>query len=298
MKYSQINDTFAKVNRIIMMKAGEVYTLTINRFTDNGAYLVDEDFQEVLLPNRYVEEGAEIGGKVEVFVHHDSEDRLVATTERPVAMPGEIAAMEVVGATIHGVFVDWGLPKDLFIPKKNQWEYMEMGRSYPVLVYRDLASGRMVGTTKLAGFIDNEEIVVEAKDEVDIIVARKTETGYRVVVNQRNWGAIYSSELFTPVRVGETLKGYVKRITEDGRIDIMLRREGFAEVKDGSAAQLMQLLEDHGGELPIGDKSAPEQVYKLTGMSKKLFKRTAGHLMKEGQITITDEKTVVSDLKI
>lgn len=279
-----------------MLKAGEIYTLKINRFTDNGAYLIDSDFEEVLLPNRYITEETKIGDEQEVFVYHDSEDRLVATTDRPAAMMGEIAPMRVVGATIHGVFVDWGLPKDLFVPKKNQWEWMEMGEKYPVLVYRDDVSGRMVGTTKLAGTVDNEYVEVEAKEEVDLIVAYKSEAGYRVIINQRNWGIIYDSEIFVPIEIGDRVKGYIKRVTEEGRIDVMLRREGFSEVTGGSAGQLLELLAEHEGELPIGDKSSPESVYALTAMSKKLFKKTAGHLMKEGKITITADKTVVNSL--
>ncbi len=276
-----------------MLKAGEIYSLKVNRFTDNGAYLIDDELEEVLLPNRYLTEDQKIGDEVEVFVHHDSEDRLVATTERPIAMIGEIASMEVVGATIHGVFVDWGLPKDLFIPKKNQWEFMKVGSKYPIEVYRDNASGRMVGTAKLSGSVDNEYIEVEPKEQVDIIVAHRVDNGYRVVINQRHWGIIYDSEIFTKVQVGDTLKAYVKRITEEGRIDLMLRKEGFTEVVDSSASELLELIDDHGGRLDIGDKSSPEKVYELTGMSKKLFKRTAGHLMREGKLTINDDSIVL-----
>ena len=272
-----------------MLKAGRNYTLAVSRISEFGLYLQDEEGQEVLLPNRYTSLSDQVGDKKEVFVYHDSEDRLVATTETPTIRVGEVAYLKVVDKTVHGAFLDWGLHgKDLFLPNRNQQGGIFAGHSYVVYAYEDSITGRCVATNKLKSFIDNLDITVKVRDEVDIVVASESAIGFRVVVNNRHWGMIYRNQLFRPVQIGERAKGYVRRITEDGRIDISLQQQGFAQVKD-SVEVLRALLREHDGFLPINDNSDPQEVARLTQMSKKVFKRCLGMLLKNREVEQTEE---------
>lgn len=277
-----------------MIVAGEYQTLRIGRIAEPGIYLTDEQEQEVLLPNRYVHIEDKVGNLVEVFVYHDSENRLIATRERPLATVGEAAVLKAVDRNAHGVFLDWGITaKDLFLPNRNVPFEVEIGRKYLVWLYRDNLTGRVVATTKLNPYVNNTDICVRPKEQVDILVARRMEAGYRVVVNNRNWGMIYSNQIFTPVAVGDRLTAYVHRISEDGRIDLMLQQEGKDQT-DSAATKLLELLRSHKGTLPIGDKSSPEEIASLTGLSKKNFKRAAGALYKQHLITIGDTTTTLN----
>ncbi|KHE41588.1 MULTISPECIES: CvfB family protein [Rikenellaceae] len=271
-----------------MLQAGSYHTLTVNRISDYGLYLADEEGNEVLLPNRYVSLADRIGDTKEVFVYHDTENRLTATTERPYAAAGETAFLEVVDKNLHGAFLAWGITaKDLFVPNSNQSFRMEPGKRYVVFVYRDNLSGRVVATTKLNGFISNESVSVRPRQRVDILVARRIPVGYRVVIENRHWGVLYDNQLFRPIHIGDRLEGYVNRITEEGRIDISLQRQGFDEVKD-AARRLALLIDEAGGTLPLHDKSSPEKVATVTGMSKKVFKRALGHLLSHGAVYTED----------
>ncbi|MBR1958660.1 MAG: hypothetical protein IKA28_06665 [Tidjanibacter sp.] len=277
-----------------MIVAGEYQTLRIGRIAEPGIYLTDEQEQEVLLPNRYVHIDDKVGNLVEVFVYHDSENRLIATRERPLATVGEAAVLKAVDRNAHGVFLDWGITaKDLFLPNRNVPFEVEIGRKYLVWLYRDNLTGRVVATTKLNPYVNNTDICVRPKEQVDILVARRMEAGFRVVVNNRNWGMIYSNQIFTPVAVGDRLTAYVHRISEDGRIDLMLQQEGKDQT-DSAATKLLELLRSHKGALPIGDKSSPEEIATLTGLSKKNFKRAAGALYKQHLITIGDTTTTLN----
>ncbi|MEG1610988.1 MAG: S1-like domain-containing RNA-binding protein [Alistipes sp.] len=272
-----------------MLKAGHTQTLTVSRVSEYGLYLADEEQEEVLLPNRYVSLTDEVGDKKEVFVYHDSEDRLVATTETPLLRAGEAGFLKVVDKNLHGAFLEWGLfGKDLFLPNRNQQGGILVGESYVVYLYEDNITGRCVATNKLKGFINNEEITVQLRQEVNLLVASDSPIGFRVIINNRHWGMIYHNQLFRPVAVGDRLKGYVRQITEDNRIDVSLQLQGFAQVQD-SAATLRQLLVDNGDFLPLGDHSDPADVAARTQMSKKVFKRSLGTLLKSGEIEVTDE---------
>lgn len=271
-----------------MLKSGEIQKLIVSRFTDNGAYLIDTEENEVLLPNRYVAENQQVGNEVEVFLYHDSEDRLVASTDMPFIIIGEVALLECVDISAFGAFLDWGLPKDLFIPISNQSVSMEVGRWYLVYAYRDNLTDRIVASAKLGKFIRNdEEITVKVGEEVEIVIGHESDLGYRVIINNKHWGMIYHNQIFREVKVGEIVTAYITRITEDNRIDVSLTRTGFGQVED-AASRLMELLEASGGVLDLGDKSSPEQVYTTTQMSKKMFKRGVGNLLKEGKIEISD----------
>lgn len=266
------------------MKVGRIQTLKVNRISDYGLYLVDEEGQEVLLPNRFVSLSNSVGDEIEVFVYHDSEDRLVATTDKPLITEGRVAYLKVIDKNIHGAFLDWGVSgKDLFLPNRNQQGGVMAGRSYVVWLYVDNITGRCVATMKLKGFVDNDVITVEPRQKVDLLIASESPIGYRAIINSRHWGMIYKNQIFSPVKVGDSLEGYVRRITEDNRIDLSLRREGYDGVA-ASAETLYALLKDCGGALSVGDDSSPEEVHAATQMSKKVFKRAVGMLLKRGDI--------------
>lgn len=272
-----------------MLRAGCTETLTVSRISDHGLYLADNEQQEVLLPNRYTSLSDKVGDKKTVFIYHDSEDRLVATTETPLLMVGQAGFLRVVDKTQHGAFLDWGLHgKDIFLPNRNQQGGVLVGHSYLVYLYEDAITGRCVATEKLKAYVNNDLISVKPREEVALLVASESEIGFRVIVNNRHWGMIYRNQIFRPVAVGDRMTGYVSRITDDNRIDISLQQSGFAQVKD-SAEVLLRLLHENGGFLPLNDNSDPEEVKRRTQMSKKVFKRSLGMLLKRGAVT-TDDK--------
>ena len=273
-----------------MLKAGRTQTLTVNRISDYGLYLIDDEQNEVLLPNRYVSLANKVGDTLEVFVYHDSEDRLVATTETPKLREGEAGFLRVVDKNLHGAFLDWGLAgKDLFLPNRNQQGGVLAGRNCLVYLYVDSVTGRCVATMKFKSYVNNDVITVKPREEVSLLVASESPIGYRVIVNNRHWGMIYRNQIFRPVHVGDRMKAYVTRITEDNRIDLSLQKQGYDEVKE-SAERLLELLRKAGGTLPLGDDSAPDAIHKHTGMSKKTFKRSAGRLFKQGIVILEKER--------
>ncbi len=274
-----------------MLKAGHTQKLTITRISEYGLYLADEEQAEVLLPNRYVSLTDRVGDEKEVFLYHDSEDRLVATTETPLLRAGEAGYLKVVDKTPHGAFLDWGLfGKDLFLPNRNQQGGILTGHSYIVYLYEDDITGRCVATTKLKSFINNDTIDVRPRQEVRLLVASESPIGFRVIIDNRHWGMLYRNQLFRPVAVGDRLTGYVRRITEDNRIDVSLQQQGVAQVRD-SADELRRLLRANGGTLPLGDRSDPADIAARTQMSKKVFKRALGMLLKSGEAETSDTET-------
>ncbi len=272
-----------------MLKAGHTYKLTISRISDYGVYLTDGEENEVLLPNRYTSLADKAGDEKEVFIYHDSEDRLVATTETPLLRSGEAGYLEVVDKTAHGAFLDWGLHgKDLFLPNRNQQGGILVGHRCIVYLYEDNITGRCVATCKLKSFINNDLVTVEPRQQVQLLVASESPIGYRVIIDNRHWGMLYRNQLFRPVSVGDKLTGYVRRITEDNRIDVSLQQEGYAQVKD-SADTLLHLVQENGGRLALNDDSTPEEVARRTGLSKKVFKRSLGMLLKSGRVTVNEQ---------
>lgn len=271
------------------MRTGEIQTLKVSRISDFGLYLADDEGNEVLLPNRFTKLNMKEGDEVEVFVYHDSEDRLVASTEEPLIKVGEVAALKVVDKSIHGAFLDWGLSgKHLFLPNRNQQGGVIAGQKSVVYMYIDDRTGRCVATNKIKPFIYNEDpLTVNVGDEVSILVAFETPIGYRVVINNRHWGMIYKNQLFRPTHIGDKCRGWVRKITEDMRIDISLQQTGLAEVET-QVVKLEQMLVEHGGVLGVNDRSEPQTVARLTGMSKKVFKRALGMLLKQGKVRQTE----------
>ena len=270
------------------MKVGQIQTLKVARISDYGLYLADDQGQEVLLPNRFVSLTNAIGDEIEVFVYHDSEDRLVATTDRPLITEGQVASLKVVDKNIHGAFLDWGITgKDLFLPNRNQQGGVVAGRSYVVWLYVDNITGRCVATMKLKPFVDNDIITVKPRQKVDILIASESPIGYRAIINSRHWGMIYKNQIFQRISVGDCVEAFVRRITEDNRIDLSLRREGYDGVA-ASAESLYDLLKSQGGVLEVGDDSTPDEIHAATQMSKKVFKRALGMLLKQGKVRQTE----------
>ena len=271
------------------MRTGQIQTLEVSRISDFGLYLKDEEGVEVLLPNRFTRLDMKEGDTVEVFVYHDSEDRLVASTETPLIKVGEVAALKVVDKSIHGAFLEWGLSgKHLFLPNRNQQGSVIAGQKTVVYMYVDDRTGRCVATNKIKPFIYNEDpLTVKVGDEVSVLVAFETPIGYRVVINNRHWAMIYKNQLFRHIRVGDSCRGWVRKITEDMRIDVSLQQQGLAEVET-SVVKLEQMLKEHGGVLGVNDRSEPQDVARLTGMSKKVFKRALGMLLKQGKVRQTE----------
>ncbi len=271
-----------------MIHAGQYHELTVGRISDHGLYLTNDEGDEVLLPNRYVSLKDREGDVKRVFVYHDSEDRLVATTEEPAAKVGDIAYLQVVDRNDHGAFLDWGLAaKHLFLPNRNQQGGVIVGHKYLVYLYEDSITGRAVASMRLKSVVSNDEIGVTPGQQVDLVVASGSDIGWRVIVDGRHWGMLYKNQLFAPVRVGDRLTGFVRRVTDDKRIDVAIQKQGYDEVKD-AAERLLAIIKEHGGVLPLGDRSDPEEVARLTAMSKKVFKRSLGMLMKRGDVVCSD----------
>ena len=271
------------------MRTGVIQALKVGRISDYGVYLTDEEQNEVLLPNRFTRLDMKEGDEVRVFVYHDSEDRLVASTENPLIVAGQVAALKVVDKSIHGAFLDWGLSgKHLFLPNRNQQGAVAAGQLTVDYMYIDERTGRCVASNNIKPFITNEEpLTVSVGDEVDILIAFETPIGYRAVIDNRHWGMLYKNQLFRPVRVGDKYRGWVRKITEDMRIDLSLQQTGLAEVET-SVVRLETLLKEHGGVLSVNDHSDPQEVARVTSMSKKVFKRALGMLLKQGRVEQTE----------
>lgn len=274
-----------------MLQLGKYNQLIISRRTDNGFYLVDDTDstvqEEVLLPKKMIAAEMKEGHRLNVFVYKDSEDRPVATTQTPLAQVGEAAYLLVKDVNRIGAFLDWGLDKELFLPFREQAEQVEPGRYYLVYVFLDFASKRIAATTNLNKFIKNREVQLTPNQEVDLLITYENEVGIRVIINNKHWGILFKNEIFTPVEKGTHVTGYIKKIREDGKIDVALQKQGFAAAKDITQV-LLQKLTENKGELPLSDETAPELIYQTLGISKKNFKKAAGILFKQGKIELND----------
>lgn len=275
-----------------MIKIGEYNTLTVSRLVDFGAYLKSDE-QEILIPGKWIPEGTEAGDQLKVFVYTDSEDRPIATTMEPVAKLGEFAPMEVKAVTPFGAFLDWGLEKDLLLPKGEQHRPARVGEKVVVRVCLDYKTNRVIGVSKLAAFLKPAGEEVKPGQEVDLIVSQITPLGYQVVVNQTYNGLLYKNEVFEDLAVGDQLKGFVRKVREDGKLDVNLKpfgKEGMQSDRD----KVLEKLEENGGRLPLGDKSDSEEISRTLNMSKKSFKRAIGILYKERKIELSDHEIRLS----
>lgn len=268
-----------------MVEIGKFNTLTVVKLVDFGVYLDGEERGEILMPKEYVPDNCSPDDEVKVFIYFDSEDRIVATTEKPYVKVGEFAFLKVVAVSGIGAFLDWGLRKDLLVPFREQREPMQEGRSYLVYAYVDKASDRIVASTKIDKYLDQVLPEYEPGQEVDVLIARKSDLGYSVIINDSHWGLIYQNEIFQPVKIGQKLKGYIKEVREDEKIDVSLQPAGYEKI-DGLSKMILDKIRDNGGVLDISDKSAPEEIYNLFGCSKKNYKKAIGALFKKGLIDI------------
>lgn len=268
-----------------MVEIGKYNTLKIVKDLDFGVYLDGGDDLEILLPARYVPRNVKPGDEVEVFIYHDNEGRIIATTAKPLAIVGEFQWMECKSVNDMGAFLEWGLMKDLLVPFREQKMPMREGKWYLVYVHLDHVTKRIVASARVDKFLDNVPPVYEFNQEVDLLVADETEIGYKVIINNLHWGLVYHNEIYRRLERGEHLKGYIKEVREDEKIDVSLTRLGYEKV-EGIAGIILDALKVQNGFLPVHDKSPAEEIYSLFGCSKKSFKQAIGALYKKKLISI------------
>jgi predicted RNA-binding protein (virulence factor B family) len=268
-----------------MVEIGKMNTLEIVKEVDFGLYLDGGTKGEILLPLRYVPEDYEIGGTLDVFIYTDSEDRIIATTETPHAMVGDIALLEVVAVNEIGAFLDWGLAKDLLAPFREQRTTMQQGESHMVAVYLDLDSERIAASAKLDEFLEMHPTHYQFGQEVNLQIWSQTPIGFKTIINGKDLGMLYKDEIFQPLRRGQKLTGYVKKVRTDNKIDLTLKRPGNDKVQQLSD-KIIEKLKKEGGYIAITDKSHAEMIYSVFGESKKTFKKAIGALYKERLIVL------------
>lgn len=267
-----------------MIKVGQFNNLKVIKEVSFGVYLDGKDFGEILLPKKVVPQDTALNDILKVFIYHDSEDKIIATTKQPRALLGNFAYLKVIDINRVGAFLDWGLDKDLLVPVPEQQRPMEKNRSYIVYLKLD-NKGRVIGSSKLDHFVVKSPDDLNAGDEVDLLIAEKTDLGNKVIVNNRYWGLVHSQENFQTLHYGKTTRGYIKTIREDGKLDIVLRKIGRDSIDDLTQL-ILNTLQKNGGFLPLHDKSSPEEIQSLFQQSKKSFKSAIGQLYKQGKINI------------
>lgn len=270
-----------------MVNTGEYNILKVLRKVDFGVYL-DDGGEGILLPKRFVPAGLKEGDELKVFVYHDGEDRMIATTQEPFGIVGDFVKLKAVSVTPQGAFMDWGLMKDLFVPKSQQMTGMRPNGEYLVKIYRDEQTGRAAATEKAEQYLNNDDLTVKEGDEVDLIVLRRTDIGYLMIINNVHTGVLHFNEVYRTIDTGDKFKGFIKKILPENKIDVAAGKMGYGRVEDESG-KIMRLLKEHDGYLPYNDKSDPEDIYTFFGMSKKTFKMTTGNLYKQRKISF--EKT-------
>ena len=268
-----------------MAQIGRINKLTIKRKRDYGVHLDGGESGDILLPKKYVPKNCRPGDEVEVFVYVDREKRLRATTQKPYATVGQFAKLRVTANSPSGAYLDWGLQKDLLVPKREQHAKMEAGKSYVVFVFLDEKTKRITASSKLDKFLSLQPPNYDEGEEVDLFICDKTELGYKAVVNNSHWGMVYKNEVFQKLHIGRQLKGYIKKIRKDLKIDLSLQQSGYQRVGDISQ-RILQTIKDLGGRIAVTDKSPPEDIYSLFGVSKKSFKKAIGALYNKRLITI------------
>ena len=271
------------------MKIGQINKLFVARLTDNGYYLANSEQDEVLLPNAYVTDDIEIGNEIEVFIYKDSEDRFVATTLTPHIQFEEFAYLKVVDVNQNGAFVDWGLPKDLMIPFDEQNKKLQVGEWHLVFMLIDEETNRLIGSCKVNEFIFKDVIDLKPADEVDLLLYETSDLGMKAIVNNMYSGLIFNSDIHQILNPGEKLKGYVKQIRQDGKIDISLEPIGYRNVIDKNTDFVLKKIKENKGLFRLTDKSSAVEINSKLGISKKAFKKAIGNLYKQKKIILTDE---------
>lgn len=271
-----------------MIKVGEYNTLKVIRAVDFGVYLDDGD-QGILLPKRFVPEGLEIGDEIKVFLYHDGEERLIATTQQPKAVVGDIVKLRCVNATPQGAFLDIGLMKDIFVPAAKQITGMRVNGDYLVKIYIDEQTGRIAATERLADTLNNDLVQLKELDVVDLTVQRRSDIGYVCIINNQYTGVLHFNEIYRNIQVGDKFQGYIKKIyPTENKIDVAAGKPGYKRVED-ETQKILRLLEENNGFLPYNDKSNPDDIYDFFAMSKKTFKMTTGNLYKQRKIAFEND---------
>lgn len=275
-----------------MVEIGKLNTLTVLKNVDHGIYLDGEHLGEILMPERYVPDNCEVGDSIEAFIYLDSADLLIATTETPYVMVGECAYLKVVDVNQAGAFLDWGLPKDLLVPYSEQICPLKIGQSYTVLTYLDESTNRIAATQKLDTYLSEEAQYFKPEQAVDLLIFGKTDLGYKAIINNTHIGLIYKNEVFQTLTHGEKLKGYIKTIRPDRKIDLCLQLPG-KDARDDLSSKILDHLKNNDGVSTLTDKSSPEDIYENFGVSKKNYKKAIGRLYKKRLIRIEKDKTIL-----
>ncbi len=275
------------------MKIGDFNQGKVVKEVDFGLYLEIDD-EEILLPTKYVPEGVQIGDDLNIFLYKDSEDRLIATTLEPTAKVGEFAYLKAKDITKVGAFLDWELDKDLLVPYREQIKRMRQGKSYVVRIYLDEETDRIVATQRFDKFIENKEIELSEEEEVNILLYRYTDLGVEVIINNKYYGLVYNDDIYKRLSLGDHVKGYIKKIREDNKIDVSLRKIGYGRIEDAKD-KILKKLKAKEGFIALNDKSSPDLIKRVLHMSKGTFKKAIGGLYSEKIINITNEGIKLRD---
>ena len=268
-----------------MVSMGEYNLLKVIKVKDMGVF-VDNGEEGILMPKRFVPPGTGIGDVLNVFLYHDGEGRPIATTQKPLGVLGDIVKLKAVSVTPQGAFLDWGLMKDLFIPKSGMISFMRPTGEYLVKIVLDEQTGRIAATEKLERFLSNESLTVKEKDAVDLLVYRNTDIGYEVIINNKHKGMLHANEIYRPIEIGDRFPGFIKNILPENKIDVVAGKPGYQRVED-ETEKILRLLKENNGYLPYHDKSSPEEIYEFFHISKKTFKMATGNLYKQHKILFT-----------
>ena len=269
-----------------MIEIGRYNKLKILRQTSVGLYLGDVSGEDVLLPHKYCPENFKIEDEIEVFVYRDHEGRKIATNLTPKINLHEFALLQVTAVTDVGAFLDWGMEKELFVPFMEQKQKMKEGRWYIVYLDLDTKTDRLYAINKIDKHLENDILTIKEKEEVELLVLQKTDLGFTVIVNNRHKGLLFNNEIFRELNIGDKLKGFVKKIREDNKIDISLQAIGYNKFIDTNSDLIYRALLENEGFLAVTDKTSPDEIYLQFGMSKKAFKKTLGALFKQKKIKI------------
>jgi predicted RNA-binding protein (virulence factor B family) len=268
-----------------MVKMGEYNLLKVIKVKEMGVFM-DNGEEGILMPKRFVPPDTRIGDELNVFLYHDGEGRPIATTQKPFGVLGDIVKLKAISVTPQGAFLDWGLMKDLFIPKSAMVSFMQPMGEYLVKIVMDEQTGRVAATEKLERYLSNESLTVKEKEEVELLVYRQTEIGYEVIINNRHKGMLHNNEIYRPISIGDRFPGFIKNILPENKIDVVAGKSGYQRVED-EAEKILRLLNENNGYLPYHDKSSPEEIYNFFHISKKTFKMTTGNLYKQKKILFT-----------
>jgi predicted RNA-binding protein (virulence factor B family) len=267
------------------VKLGVWNTLRLDRITSPGAYLEDEDGNDVLLPTKYIDPSFNIDDEIEVFLYKDSEGRIIATTLVPKVLVNQFAFLKIVEVNQFGAFAEWGVEKHLLIPFREQPKRLEVDKHYMIFMYKDEATQRLVGTTRLGMYLNSDTSSLAVNDSVEVMAWEFTNLGLKVIVNNEFQGMVFQSDIHQHIRVGDQLHGYIKTIRPDGKLDVVFQQPGYEKI-DHLSQEFLDLLEDKGGFIDLTDKSDPKEIQYHTGWSKKVFKQVIGNLYKRRLITL------------